>query len=392
VDIMKNPILGALSLALLMAAAPVYALTVDEVIGLSRAGASDSLILSKIDADRTVFHLTVAEILDLKEKQVSDVVITYMVNTGKTEVLENTNPGTAPDSTAVTPNDQNQKYSGTDDGGQVGMGVGVDSYGGVGLSFGYYYPHWPGYYYSYYYDPFWWPSWSFYAGFWQPYPYYYWYYDPWYNGGYYHGYYDHCYYGGHYHYGYNDGYGDSYADGRNVGNRGSGTGYDRVIKNPSGPGAPGSGASAGNRALKQSRESFRMRDPGSDLAAVQSVPNVIRGQVRRPVANHAVTRVQRSRYSTQPSPQYMRSVPRGSQVTRNTTRSQPAPQEVTVVRSRPSDGGQRVARAAPQGGRSAPPSFSGGRSFGGGGSSGGIRGGGGFHGGGGGGGGRTGKH
>ncbi|HYV51184.1 MAG TPA: hypothetical protein VE910_04715 [Dongiaceae bacterium] len=199
---MTYRILGALSLMLLMAA-PVAAITIDEVIKLTEAGASDSVIMAKIDDDGTVFHPTVDDILLLKQKGVSDVVITYMMNSGKVDQGDQVQEST-PSDEAGPPADDNAKNDTTYDdggGGDVGVGLGFDSYGNVGVSFGYYYPHWPGYWYSYYYDPFWWPSWCYYWGYYAPYPYYYWYHDPWYAcNSYYHGYYDHCYYPSHYGY------------------------------------------------------------------------------------------------------------------------------------------------------------------------------------------------
>ncbi len=184
---MKRWILGLAIAAAMAAAVPAQAVTVDDIIGLTRADASDAIILAKIDSDGTVFHLTVDDILALKKAGVSDQVITYMINTGKGGTGDQAPAADEPapagegqgayDSGNGYRTDLDQGYR--SDG---GYGTGLDSQyrGSVSASFAYYYPQWPGYRYSYYYDPFYWPSWSYYWTYWQPYPYSYWYYDPWY--------------------------------------------------------------------------------------------------------------------------------------------------------------------------------------------------------------------
>jgi len=401
---------GAMGLMLLAVAAPVWAITIDDVIKLSEAGASDSVIMAKIDDDGTVFHPTVDDILLLKQKGVSDVVITYMMNSGKTDpdntVQESPSDETGPP--ADYDSTQGGKY---DDGGDVGVGLNFDSYGNVGFSFGYYYPHWPGYWYSYYYDPFWWPSWCYYWNYYAPYPYYYWYHDPWYAcNSYYHGYYDNCYYGNH----YNSGYYNGYNDGRNVGSRGPSYGYNRTIKNPG-------STSKGSYGVEAARQSTRYKDPGSNMVAGNTrspVRNVIkrpnspradqnmishpnRTRMRTPenyrAPQYARGGTRRSYVRTQPGRNYVRTAPG-----RNSVRTDPGRgEEAQVYRSRPSQGeaGPPQRSAPPE--RSAPPAREwGGQSrgsapshgggFGGGGFRGGNSGGGGFHGGGG--GGRGGRH
>jgi hypothetical protein len=395
---MKNQMLWAFCLAVLLAASPVAALTVDDVMGLTRAGASDAVILAKIDADATVFHLTVQEILDLKAAGVSDDVITYMINTGKLDTSGSTEnaPPVEEQPQAAQPENDAENYDG---GGQVGLGVyGGPGGVGFGVSFGYYYPYWPGYSYGYYYDPFWWPSWPYYYSYWPPYPYYHSYYDPWYacGGGYYHDYYDGC-YDNYYH----DGYGDSYRvdKGRNVGSRGPASPVDRVVKSPDAP----------TTSRIQSRETVRLRDPNPDMA--QATPTVIRGKLTRPGAPDpqkvSLNSGSRNQLRTQPGKAQM--------VTRSTGRNQVRVQPGrTVMRSYPGSRSQAGPAPAPsrqvtrsgrggsyyQGGaaHSAPPSR-GGYSYGRGGGSSpsmGSRGGGsrGSYGGGGGGhsGGRSGKH
>jgi len=229
--IMKRILATAVLLAACWAV-PAYAVTVDDIVGLSRAKASDGIILSMIDADGTVFHLTVNEILQLKDAGVSDTVITYMINTGKNGAEVNTQaeaPAPQPQESAPqesTPQsyDTSQGY-GDDYGGSYGLSVGIGT-GGFGASFGYYYPHWPGYGYSYYYDPFYWNSWSSYYCGWAPYPYWgYYSCSPWYGYGYCDSYYSSCFYNypSCYSYGGYYGHGDYYdqKSGRHVGSRGT---------------------------------------------------------------------------------------------------------------------------------------------------------------------------
>jgi hypothetical protein len=263
---MTRWILGLIVAAGIASAARVEAITVDEVKGLARAGASDSIILAKIDADSTVFNLTVDEILDLRTAGVSDRVITYMINTGKYA------PQPAPAAEEQAPAETTQDQGG---GGSDQYQTAPDSryYGSVDVTFGYYYPHWPGYSYTWYYDPFWWPSWSYYWAWWCPYPYYYWYNDPWYCGNaYYYGYYRHCYspyypdYGGYWYDGVH-----RRREGRNIGNRGPVDTAERILKVPS----PGDQMRAG-----QSGAVYRMREPRSSVTPGN--PTVIRGGVRIP--------------------------------------------------------------------------------------------------------------
>lgn len=289
---MKTRILSVLGLVAVLAATPAHALTVEDVIGLTRAGASDAVIMAKIDADGTVFRLTVEEILELKSTGVSDAVITYMINSGKLEV-----EATAPEvSTPAQSEVQSDPYEGqvADDGGDFGMSVGVSNYG-FGISFGYYYPHWPGYWYGGYYDPFYWTSWPYYYSYWQPYPYHWWYYDPWYACYPY----PHHYYDGWYDYHY-PGYGGHYRDdkGRNVGNRGPVDHADRVIK---GPGSPGQDAAR----VERTRQTVRLRQPSPGVGKSDSAPTVIRGKVRSsdpsPGRTVHLKPVDRTRYRSQPA-------------------------------------------------------------------------------------------
>ena len=57
-------------------------LSVTDVKKMSRAGLSDDVIMSQIDATHSTFYLSTADIVDLKKNGVSQRVINYMIQTG----------------------------------------------------------------------------------------------------------------------------------------------------------------------------------------------------------------------------------------------------------------------------------------------------------------------
>lgn len=67
------------ALALLLLAAPAWALTLDEVVELTKAKVSDDVIIAKIKADGAKFAVSVADILRLKKEGVSDAVLRVVV-------------------------------------------------------------------------------------------------------------------------------------------------------------------------------------------------------------------------------------------------------------------------------------------------------------------------
>jgi hypothetical protein len=66
---------------LLLAPAVASAVTIDDLIGLSKAGLADDILTALIDADRTVFQLTPDQIVQLKTAGVRDAVIVKMIGT-----------------------------------------------------------------------------------------------------------------------------------------------------------------------------------------------------------------------------------------------------------------------------------------------------------------------
>jgi hypothetical protein len=300
---MKRWMIGTLLLSGLMYGGAARAITVDEVVQLSRSGAGDNIILAQIQADSTVFHLTVQEILDLKDAGVSDQVITFMINTGKNlGVVQETVPYVEEEAVVEEP------VAEPTSSGYVDMGV---SPGGisfsVGFGFGYYYPSWPGYSWSWYCDPFYWSCWPSYYAYWAPWPASYYCYAPNYYCRYGYAYGGYC---GGYYGGYWGGYYPSYAyyDGRNIGNRGPSGGYDRTYKDPS----PGTGTVARSAARQQQRIGTP-RDGVHDYARLDA----------RPESRSRATAGTPSRRGNAPEVQVIRSRPTKERVsqTRPTSRS-----------------------------------------------------------------------
>ena len=57
-------------------------LSVDDIKKMTRAGLSDDVIISQIDATKSTFSLSTADIVDLKKANVSQRVINHMIQTG----------------------------------------------------------------------------------------------------------------------------------------------------------------------------------------------------------------------------------------------------------------------------------------------------------------------
>lgn len=57
-------------------------LSVDDIKKMSKAGLSDNVIISQIQATNSTFYLSTADIIDLKNSGVSQRVIDYMIQTG----------------------------------------------------------------------------------------------------------------------------------------------------------------------------------------------------------------------------------------------------------------------------------------------------------------------
>jgi len=68
---------------LVLAAGRAEAVTLRDIIELSKAGLSDSVLLALIEVDRSVFAIDTATIRKLKDAGVSDAVIVAMIRSGR---------------------------------------------------------------------------------------------------------------------------------------------------------------------------------------------------------------------------------------------------------------------------------------------------------------------
>jgi hypothetical protein len=80
----KFLVLGVIAAALLMPRA-AFAITVDQVVSLTRSGVADTVILAMIDRDRTVFAIEPELISVLQRAGVSDTLILAMLKSGREE-------------------------------------------------------------------------------------------------------------------------------------------------------------------------------------------------------------------------------------------------------------------------------------------------------------------
>jgi hypothetical protein len=88
----RRSLVAVLSLVLSLAAGRAEAVTVRDVIELSKAGLSDSVLLALIDVDRSVFTMDAATLKQLKSAGVTDAVIVAMIKSGREARVEDAPP------------------------------------------------------------------------------------------------------------------------------------------------------------------------------------------------------------------------------------------------------------------------------------------------------------
>src|SRR5260370_6665709 len=71
------------AIAVMLSAGRAEAVTVRDVIELSKAGLSEPVLLALIDVDRSVFTIDTATLKQLKDAGVSDAVIVAMIHSGR---------------------------------------------------------------------------------------------------------------------------------------------------------------------------------------------------------------------------------------------------------------------------------------------------------------------
>jgi len=85
-----RPVLAALALTVTFALAPrpAAAVTVDQIVALSKAGVSEAVILALLDRDRTVLSIDPEQLVTLKREGLSDALIMAMLRNGRDEAEE----------------------------------------------------------------------------------------------------------------------------------------------------------------------------------------------------------------------------------------------------------------------------------------------------------------
>jgi hypothetical protein len=82
---MAMRLLSTLLLLAFLTPSAAYAVTVDQIVALSKAGVSDAVILALIDRDKTVFAIEPGELVKLKQDGVSEPLIVAMLRSGRAE-------------------------------------------------------------------------------------------------------------------------------------------------------------------------------------------------------------------------------------------------------------------------------------------------------------------
>jgi hypothetical protein len=91
----------ALLTIIALAAGRAEAVTIRDLIELSRAGLSDQVLLALIDVDGGVFQIDTTTLKQLKDAGVSEAVIVGLIRSGRTPRVQEPAPGPAPEYTAA---------------------------------------------------------------------------------------------------------------------------------------------------------------------------------------------------------------------------------------------------------------------------------------------------
>jgi hypothetical protein len=78
-------VLGLAVLLVLGTSVPLSAVTIDQIVSLSKAGVSDAVILALLDRDRTVLTIDPEQLVTLKRDGLSDALIMAMLKNGRQE-------------------------------------------------------------------------------------------------------------------------------------------------------------------------------------------------------------------------------------------------------------------------------------------------------------------
>jgi hypothetical protein len=81
----RKPLLAAALAFGVLVPSAASAVTLDEIVGLARAGVTDAIILALIDRDKTVFAIEPDQIVRLQRDGVSEAVILALLKSGREE-------------------------------------------------------------------------------------------------------------------------------------------------------------------------------------------------------------------------------------------------------------------------------------------------------------------
>jgi hypothetical protein len=82
---LRHVVVAALVAAGLSLAAPASAVTLEQVVGMARAGVTDAVILALIDRDKTIFAIEPEQVVKLKRDGLSEAVIIALLKSGRAE-------------------------------------------------------------------------------------------------------------------------------------------------------------------------------------------------------------------------------------------------------------------------------------------------------------------
>jgi hypothetical protein len=83
VGVVRSAVRAILLFVLVVSPAVASAVTVSEIVALSKAGVSESVILALIDRDQTVLSIEPAQLVSLKREGLSDALLTAMLRSGR---------------------------------------------------------------------------------------------------------------------------------------------------------------------------------------------------------------------------------------------------------------------------------------------------------------------
>jgi len=66
--------------------APASAVTVKEIVSLTKAGVSEPVILALIERDKTIFTITPEQLITLQKEGLTDAVLLAMLRSGRQEL------------------------------------------------------------------------------------------------------------------------------------------------------------------------------------------------------------------------------------------------------------------------------------------------------------------